>query len=62
MFVTQGSDLAHNWPGDPAPSLVHGIEHRFELRGLFHLGTDMRYTYVSVGVKMHAYRTVSKRR
>ena len=23
-------------------------------------GTDVRYTYVSVGVKMHAYYTISK--
>ena len=27
---------------------------------LFRLGTDVRYTFVSVGVKMHAYYTISE--
>ena len=29
---------------------------------LFRLGTDVQYTYVSVGVKMHAYHAISKHR
>ena len=29
---------------------------------LFHLGTDVRYPYVSVGAKEHTYRTISKHR
>ena len=29
---------------------------------LFRLGTDVRYSYVSVGVRMHPYYTISKHR
>ena len=33
-----------------------------EVCTLFRLGTDVRYSYVSVGVKMHPYYTISKHR
>ena len=31
-----------------------------EARKMFHHGTEMRYPYVSVGVKMHTFCTISK--
>ena len=64
VFVTQGSDRAQI---DQRISHARRyteliIDSGSEACTLLRLGTDVRYSYVSVGVKMHPYYTISKHR